>query len=147
VLVGIAKIELSTADVIRVLCRGRTGRPASDALPGGSSAGVEVEAPELLSSPKTDVACADQVAGVEVEAPELLSSPKTDVACADQVAPPRHRSSPKRDRAQRAINETFPGGVPEEKTDMEIFSAVGDMLGPDTPSLETVRRAAGRRSK
>jgi hypothetical protein len=122
-LVGIAKIELSTADVIRVLCVGRTGRPPSDALPRGLSPGLEVQTPEPLSPPKTDV------------------------AAADQAAPPRHRSSAKRNRVQRAIDEIFPAGVPEEITDMELFNAVSTKLGRLTPSLETVRRAVGRRSK
>lgn len=118
--VGIVKIEVLTADVIRVLCKGRTG-PASDALPGGSSAGHEVQEP--------------------------ISPPTTDVASADHSAPTRHRSSAKFDRVQRAIEELFPGGIPEDMTDMELFRAVGGKLGADTPSLETVRRAAGRRSK
>ena len=120
--VGIAKIELLTADVIRVLSRGRIGRHVSDAL-GGSSAGLEVQAPEPPSSPETDI------------------------ASTSQVAPPRRKGSTKRDRAQHAIDEIYPGGVPEKTTDMELFRAVGRKLGADTPSLETVRRAAGRRSK
>jgi hypothetical protein len=124
--VGIAKIEFLTAEVIRVLCRGRTGRAASDPLLGGSPAGLEFHT--------SDVAFAEQV-------------PKTDVATADQVAPRRHSSSAKRDRAKRAIDEEYSGGVPKGTTDMELFRAVGRKLGADTPSLETVRRAAGRRSK
>ena len=79
--------------------------------------------------------------------PDPVSPPKTDVASADQVALPRHKSSAKRDRVQRAIDELYPGGVPEDMTDKELFSVVGGKLGADTPSLETVRRAAGRRSK
>jgi hypothetical protein len=121
--VGLAKIELLTADVIRVLCGGRIGRQVSDAVVGGSSAGLEVQASEPPSSPETEI------------------------ASAGQVAPPRRKSSPKRDRAQRAIDEEYPGGVPKGTTDMELFKAVGRKLGTDTPSLETVRRAAGRRSK
>jgi hypothetical protein len=121
--VGIAKIELFTADAIRVLCRGQAGRPASNALPRGSSSGLEVPAPEPLSPPNTDV------------------------VSADRVAPPRHKSSAKRDRVQRAIDELFPGGVPEEITDKELFAAVGGKLGPRAPSRDTVLRAAGRRSK
>jgi hypothetical protein len=146
-LVGIGKIEVSTAEVIRVLCRDRPGKPASDALLGGSSAGLEVQPPEPLAPPETDVASADQVAGLEVQPPEPLAPPEIDVASADQVAPPPHRRSRKRNRVQRAIDETYPGGVPEEITDMELFAAVGGKLGANTPSLETVRRAAGRRSK
>jgi hypothetical protein len=121
--VGIAKIELSTADIIRVLCEGRTAKPASDAQPDESS----------LNLP--------------VQAPEPPSPPETDIASAGQIATPRHKSSAKRDRAQRALNEVYPGGVPEKTTDMELFKALGRKLGADTPSLETVRRAAGRRSK
>jgi hypothetical protein len=144
--VGIAKIEFLTADVIRVLCRSRTGRAASDALLGGSPAGLEVQAPEPLSPPTSDVAFAEQVASPKVQTPEPVPTPKTDVATADLVAPRRRRSSAKRDRAQRAIGEEYPGGVPEGTTDMELLRAVGRKLGADTPSLETVRRAAGRRS-
>jgi hypothetical protein len=145
--VGIAKIELLTADVIRVLCRGRTGKATSSALLGGSPAGPEVQAPEPLSPPTTDVAFAKQVAGPESQTPEPVPTLKTEVGTADQVPPRRHSSSAKRDRAQRAIDEEYPGGVPEGTTDMELFEAVGRRLGRETPSLETVRRAAGRRSK
>jgi hypothetical protein len=122
-LVGIAKIEVSTADVIRVLCRGRTARPASDAQPSGPSRGLQVQAREPPSTPNPDV---------------------TSV---DQASSPRHKSSAKRDRAQRAIHEVYPGGVPEKTTDMELFRAVGRKLGADTPSEDTVLRAAGRRRK
>jgi hypothetical protein len=115
--VGIAKIEVSTADAILVLCGGRTDRPASDSVLGGSPA------------------------------PEPVPTPKIDIASADQVALPRRRRSAKRGRVQRAIDEEYPGGVPEEITDMELLAAVGRKLGRHTPSLETVRRAAGRRSK
>jgi hypothetical protein len=83
--VGIAKLELSTWDVIRILCGGRTGRPASDALHGGSSVGLKVQATEPASPPKTDVASADQVAGLDVQAPEPLS-PQEPIARSSEPA-------------------------------------------------------------
>jgi hypothetical protein len=83
--VGIAKIELSTTDVIRVLCRGGTGRLASDALPRGSSARLKLRAPEPTSPRKTDVASADPVAGLEVPAPEPLS-PQEPIARSSEPA-------------------------------------------------------------
>jgi hypothetical protein len=65
--VGIAKIEFYTARTIRVLCGGRTGRPAHDAPLAGSSSGRFVQTTEPASPPKTDVASADQVADLEVQ--------------------------------------------------------------------------------
>jgi hypothetical protein len=146
-LVGIARIEFSTTDVIRVLCRGRTGRPASDAAPRGSSAGIKVHVPEPASPPQTDAASEDQVAGPEGQGPEPASPPETEVALTTPVPPPRHKRAAKRDRAKGAVDDIYPGGVPEEIADIELFQAVGRKLGPDTPSRDTVLRAAGRRSK
>jgi hypothetical protein len=60
----------------------------------------------------------------------------------------RKKRAPKLERARCAIFERYgPDGVPSEKTDAELFDEVCRHLGADLDdiSLETVRRAAGRR--
>jgi hypothetical protein len=119
----IAKIELSTADVIRILCGGgKRGR--------GESA--------LHFPPKKSV---PDVSGAEAK---IASARRTSAPM------PTKKSSTKRNRAQRAVKELWPNGPPskDEMTDVELFRMVCEKLGPTAArdlSSDTVLRAAGRR--